>query len=154
MTVQPLFDTARFRDRLTSSGMPAEQARAVTEGFEEALRGATATTADLERQTARLDSKIDGVEQRLEAKMAAVEQRLDAKIDGVEQRLEAKIATVEQRLDAKIDGVEERLNARISLLDESIGRRLADSQATQLRWFVASLFGGLGLLFAALKLFP
>ncbi|WP_020184504.1 hypothetical protein [Methylopila sp. 73B] len=128
MTAQPLFDTARFRDRLTASGMPEVQARAVTEGFDEALRGATATKTDVENLGATLGGRIDA---------------LDAKIDAVEVRLEAKI-----------DSVEERLGARISLLDEAIGRRLAESQANQLKWFVASLFGALGLLFAALKLFP
>lgn len=135
MTAQPLFDTARFRDRLTASGMPEVQARAVTEGFDEALRGATATKADVERLGVTLGGRIDALDGRIDA--------LDAKIDAVEARLEAKI-----------DAVEERLGARISLLDESIGRRLAESQANQLKWFVASLFGALGLLFAALKLFP
>jgi hypothetical protein len=121
MTSQVLFDTARFRDRLTSSGMPEPQARAVTEGFEEALRDATATKGDVERQGNRLDAKIDAVE---------------------------------HRLDAKIDVVEQRLNARIDLLDESVGRRIAEAISTQSRWIIASMFGGLGLLFAALKLFP
>ena len=110
MTAQVLFDTARFRDRLTSSGMPEGQARAVTEGFEEALRGAVATKADLDKQI--------------------------------------------ERLVAKIDSVGERLNARIALLDESIGRRISEALSAQSRWIVASMFGGLGLLFAALKLFP
>lgn len=139
MTAQVLFDTARFRDRLTSSGMPDAQARAVTEGFEEALRDATATKGDVERQGNRLDAKID-----------AVEQRLDAKIDGVEQRLDAKIDAMGQRLDASID----RLGARIDVLDESVSRRIAEASAAQSRWIIASMFGGLGLLFAALKLFP
>ncbi|WP_020177873.1 hypothetical protein [Methylopila sp. M107] len=135
MTTQVLFDTARFRDRLTSSGMPDLQARAVTEGFEDALRDATATKSDLDRQSQRLDGQID---------------RLDGKFD----KLDAKIDSVEERLDAKIDAVEERLSARIALLDESVGRRIAEAIATQSRWIIASLFGGLGLLFAALKLFP
>lgn len=120
MTSQVLFDTARFRDRLTSSGMPEPQARAVTEGFE-ALRDATATKGDVERQGNRLDAKIDAVE---------------------------------HRLSAKIDVVEQRLNARIDLLDESVGRRVAEAISTQSRWIIASMFGGLGLQFAALKLFP
>lgn len=135
MTAQVLFDTARFRDRLTSSGMPDAQARALTEGFEEALRDATATKGDVERQGNRLDGRLDSVERR---------------IDGVEQRIDS----VEQRLDAKIDAVEARLSARIDLLDESVGRRIAEAISTQSRWIIASLFGGLGLLFAALKLFP
>jgi len=139
MTAQPLFDTARFRDRLTASGMPEVQARAVTEGFDEALRGATATKTDVETLGATLGGRIDALN-------AALGGRIDA--------LDAKIDAVEVRLDAKIESVEERLGARISLLDESIGRRLAESQANQLKWFVASLFGALGLLFAALKLFP
>jgi tetrahydromethanopterin S-methyltransferase subunit G len=127
MTAQVLFDTARFRDRLTSSGMPEPQARAVTEGFE-ALRDATATKSDVDRQGNLLQASIDAVEQRLDA--------------------------VERRLDAKIDSLEQRLNARIDLLDESVGRRISETIGIQSRWMVASLFGGLGLLFAALKLFP
>ena len=117
MTAQVLFDTARFRDRLTSSGMPDAQERAVTEGFEEALRDATATKGDIERQGNRLDAKIDAVEHRIE-------------------------------------GFEARLSSQIDLLDESVGRRIAEAVGTQSRWIIASMFGGLGLLFAALKLFP
>ena len=60
-----------------------------------------------------LNSKIDGVEQRLTARIDGVEQRLTARIDGVEQRLTARIDGVdadrrlEQRLTARIDGVEQ-----------------------------------------------
>lgn len=128
MTAQVLFDTARFRDRLTSSGMPETQARAVTEGLEEALRGATATRADLEKLGDRLDARID--------------------------KLGDRLASVESRLDAKIDGVELRLSARIDTLDETVGRRIAEALSAQSRWMIASMFGAVGLLFAALKLFP
>lgn len=121
MTVQVLFDTARFRDRLTSSGMPEPQARAVTEGIDEALRGATATKADIKELGDRLNARIETETARLDTKIEA----LGARLDAVEQRLE-----------------------------ESIGRRIAEAMAAQSRWIVASMFGGLGLLFAALKLFP
>lgn len=126
-----LFDTARFLHRLTSSGIPEGQARAVTEGLDDALRGAIATM-DLDRQGESIRTEIG---------------RLEAKIDGIERRLDGKIDGLGQRLDGKIEGVERRL-------EESIGRQIAGSQSTQLRWFVASLFGGSGLLFAALKLSP
>ena len=62
-----------------------------------------------------LNSKIDGVEQRLTARIDGVEQRLTARIDDVEQRLTARIDGVKQRphredwKQAKIDGVNDNI---------------------------------------------
>ena len=60
-----------------------------------------ATKDDLHQLEARLGSRIDGV---------------DVRLDGVESRLDAKIEGVESHLDAKIDGVEARLTVAIANL--------------------------------------
>jgi len=82
-----------------------------------------ATKDDLHQLEARLGSRIDGVdvrldgvESRLDAKIEGVESHLDAKIEGVESHLDAKIEGVESHLDAKIDGVEARLTVAIANL--------------------------------------
>ncbi|MBQ6908955.1 MAG: DUF1640 domain-containing protein, partial [Synergistaceae bacterium] len=64
----------------------------------------------IRESNARIENKIDSVEQKLNAKIDGVEQKLNAKIDGVEQKLNARIDGVEQKLNARIDGVEQKLD--------------------------------------------
>ena len=58
----------------------------------------------------RLETIIRESNARIENKIDSVEQKLNAKIDGVEQKLNAKIDGVEQKLNARIDGVEQKLD--------------------------------------------
>ncbi|UPA17457.1 BdrQ protein (plasmid) [Borrelia coriaceae] len=76
-----------------------------------------------------LNTKIDGVESRLNEKIETVKNDLNTKIDGVESRLNEKIDKLDARvdkLDSKIDGVETRLNEKIdkveARLDAKIGK--------------------------------
>ncbi|MBQ3378154.1 MAG: hypothetical protein IJG62_07765, partial [Synergistaceae bacterium] len=62
----------------------------------------------IRESNARIENKIDSVEQKLNAKIDGVEQKLNARIDGVEQKLD-KVAT-ELRAEimvnsARIEGV-------------------------------------------------
>src|SRR5438093_11342850 len=63
----------------------------------------------LDAQDRRLD--------RLEGRLGGGFESLDAKIEGVEQRLEQRLGARMDSLDARIDGVELRLGARMGALD-------------------------------------
>ena len=65
---------------------------------------------------ARLDGKIDAVEERLNGKIDTVEERLNSKIDAVAGQLNSRIDAVEARLDAKIDSLENRLLIKFAAL--------------------------------------
>ncbi len=96
-----------------------------------------ANVMDLRVTTARLDTKIDDVYQRLDAKINGVEQRLDAKIDEVYQRLDAKINGVEQRLDAKIDRLSTKVDRHFVVLGGmivSLGVGMAGLMAKGFHW--------------------
>ena len=47
---------------------------------------------------ARLDGKIDALEERLDGKIDALEERLNGKVDALENRLNGKINALENRL--------------------------------------------------------
>lgn len=85
------FDTLKMVDRLQAGGFSADQARAASTAFAEAMSGAElATKPDLLAAEARLQHEIVVV--RAEAK--AAEQRLEAKIDTLEQKIETSAAAV------------------------------------------------------------
>lgn len=108
------FDTLKMVDRLQAGGFSADQARAASTAFAEAMSGAElATKPDLLAMEARLQHEI------------------------VVVRAEAK--AVEQRLEAKIDAVEQRLGARIDTLEQKIGASTAAVKADVLRWMFAAL---------------
>ena len=56
--------------------------------------------AEVKTEIARLEGKIDAVNERLEGKIDAVNERLEGKIDAVSERLEGKIDTMNERMDA------------------------------------------------------
>ena len=82
----------------------------------------------------RLDSRIGGLDAKLDAKIA----RLDAKISALDAKLDAQIA----RLNARIDAHANRLDVRIDGLDAKISRQftwLAGMQVATLLAIVGAL---------------
>ena len=79
----------------------------------------------------RVDTKVDGVETRLTAKIDAVETKVD--------RVDTKVGGVETRLTAKIDGVDTKVDAGL----KAMKRELAIY-----RWAFLFLIGLLTLLAA------
>lgn len=81
-----------------------------------------------------LGAGIDGMGQRLDAKITA----LDAKIDGVEKRLDTKITA----LDAKIDSSQQFVVERIQRSEEHVVAVMRGELNAQLK---SLLFGFVGL---------
>lgn len=133
------FDTLKMVDRLQAGGFSADQARAASTAFAEAMSGAElATKPDLLAVEARLQHEIVVV--RAEAR--AAEQRLEARIDAAEQRLEAKIDAVEQRLEAKIDTLEQKIETSAAAVKADVLRWMFAALATQTA-LIAGLMVGL-----------
>ena len=87
-------DTYNFINKLVSSGIREEHAKAALEAIQEIEMNSIASKDDmfaLKEDLQYLDRKIDDVEHRLDKKIDDVEHRLDKKIDNVEGRLNAKI---------------------------------------------------------------
>jgi uncharacterized coiled-coil protein SlyX len=113
----------------------------------------------VEERLARLESNVEHIQsdvsemkidiRRLNDKIDGLDQRLCAKIDGGDQKLSDKTDGVEQRLCAKIDGVDQKLSDKIdSLKDQISGLALTTEKShSQLRiWamtFYISMAGGL-----------
>ncbi len=88
------FDTLKYARRLRDAGFPADQAEAMAEAQNEALRdtldGQVATKADILKLDNKLSSEIQAVDSNLRAEIQAVDSNLRAEIQAVEARLDIK----------------------------------------------------------------
>ncbi len=111
---------------LVSAGLNESEAFRTTHAIRD--QAGRNTAEKLESHQRDVDTKVDGVEMRLTAKIDAVDtkvERVDTKVDGVETRLTAKIDAVEtkvDRVDTKVDGVETRLTAKIDAVETKVDR--------------------------------
>ena len=88
---------------MTPPAPALEERIAVLETLVNAILPTLATKSDIaevKTEIARLEGKIDTVNERLEGKIDAVNERLEGKIDAVNERLEGKIDTMNERIDA------------------------------------------------------
>ena len=76
------------------------------------------TPITLEERVTILETRLDTILPTLATKEDIA--RLDGKIDAVEEWLNGKIDTVEERLNSKIDAVEARLDAKIDSLENRL----------------------------------
>ena len=120
------FDTLKFVEKLIAAGMPAEQAKALSEAqkevFEETFDGTLAKKADLTETENDLKTEIIQVKNELKAEIAEVR----TEIAGVRADLKAEITEVKNELKGEIMGVK----ADIKLL----------------RWMMGFLLAGVGTL--------
>jgi hypothetical protein len=105
MAVAVAFDTLEYARRLQDAGIAAPQAEAQARALADALTGRVASPSDLDALEARLVSRID-----------AFDRRLNGRIDGLEGRIDA----LDSRLNGRIDGLEGRIDGRIEKLAGSV----------------------------------
>lgn len=105
MAVAVAFDTLEYARRLQDAGIAAPQAEAQARALADALTGRVASPSDLDALEARLVSRID-----------AFDRRLNGRIDGLEGRIDA----LDSRLNGRIDGLEGRIDGRIDKLAGSV----------------------------------
>jgi hypothetical protein len=83
MSAAVAFDTLKFVEKLEAAGVPHAQAKATAEAFAEATSQELATKADL----ALLRADLDLVRSQLETKIDKVELRLEAKIEATKSEI-------------------------------------------------------------------
>ena len=122
MTSAP-FDTLAFSHKLRSSGFTEDQARGLTEAFNQALGEAVATKSDvrevgtgvdLHRQETR--AEFAAVRQEMHADFAAVRQE----IEGHRQQTEAEFAAVRQEMHAEFAAVRQEMHAEFAAVRQEI----------------------------------
>ena len=79
-----------------------------------------ATKRDLDHLEERMDAKFAALEERMDAKFTALEERMDAKFTALEERMDAKSAALEERMDARFAALEERMDARFAALEQRV----------------------------------
>ena len=91
---------------MTTPGPTLEERVTILETRFDTILPTLATKEDI----ARLEGKMDSMNERLEGKMGAMEERLEGKMDAMNERLEGKI----EGLDSKIDAMGNRLLIRLT----------------------------------------
>ena len=134
------FDTLSFARKLSSAGMPPEQAEALAAAQAEIMSESVITKDDLTLHYQQTHQKFTAIETALgqecgalDAKIDSVHSELNAKIDSVHSELNAKIDQKFGELDAKIDSVHSELNAKIDQrcgeLDAKIDQKFGELDA-------------------------
>ena len=172
MTSAP-FDTLAFSHKLRSSGFTEDQARGLTEAFNQALGEAVATKSDvrevgtgvdLHRQETRAEfaairqemhaefaavrQEIEGHRQQTEAEFAAVRQEMHAEFAAVRQEIEAH----RQQTEAEFTAVRQEMQAGVTVLRQEMRMLVAETKAEMVRWMLGLSLAIVGLTVALLRL--
>ena len=73
-----------------------------------------ATKRDLDHLEERMDAKFAALEERMDAKSAALEERMDARFAALEQRVETGFLAVDQKVDAASARISAALRAELN----------------------------------------
>ena len=123
------FDTLAYARTLREGGVEERQAEAHAEAAR-AIRAGLATKADLDAGLGRLNARIDGLEMRIDG----LEMRIDTRIDGLETRLNA-------RIDTRIAGLETRM-LRVAIAIVLAQTALTAALTAGLTFGLLRMFGG------------
>lgn len=102
------FDTLSFARKLSSAGMPPEQAEALAAAQAEIMGESMMTKDDLTLHYQQTHQRFTEIEASLDQNCGV----LDAKIDSVHSELDAKIDQSCGELNAKVDSVHSELNMK------------------------------------------
>ena len=81
------FDTLDYAKKLEGAGVPAPQAEVQAKALAEVLDNSVAFPGDLTSLERNLVNRIDGLEQRVEARLKAVELWLDGRFSAVDSKI-------------------------------------------------------------------
>ena len=77
------FDTHKFIRRLQASGMPEEQAEAITDAFKDAQSEAVATRRDLKELEIKLEAKLDRLDAKFTGEFTLIKWMMGLLLGGV-----------------------------------------------------------------------
>ncbi|MGL9721860.1 hypothetical protein [Symbiopectobacterium sp.] len=154
---QVAFDTQEFVEKLESSGLNREQAKAITLVVRQSHEVADlATKRDLEDVRKEMQARFE----KTDAQIADVRKDLSAEIADVRKDLSAEIADVRKDIDARFEKNEAQMQARfekteaqISLVRKDLQLEMAGIRSEQklMRWMLSA--GILGILSLVVKAF-
>ena len=90
---------------------------------------------------------------RIEGKIEAIDEKLSGKIEAVDEKLSGKIEAVDEKLSGKIETVNEKLSGQVKSLDtkvDQLDKRISNSELTNrgiLIGLVVIILGGAAKLF-------
>ena len=115
----PVLDTLRTAQTLKTAGFPPEQAEATARVLGDALAD-VATKSDVDNAVAGLKLELNAEIARVDAKLDAMDQKFETKFDGVNQRLDSMEASTQRQFDGvqkQFDGVQKQFDGVQRQLD-------------------------------------
>lgn len=107
---------------------------------------------DLAEILIRIDNKLDKLGEQV-GSLKVGQAKLEGKIEALDEKLSGRITSVEEKLSGQISSVEEKLSGRITSVDtkvDQLDKRIANQEFTN-RGVLVGLI--LALLGSAIKLF-
>jgi F0F1-type ATP synthase membrane subunit b/b' len=153
-------DPLAYEERLTTAGVPAEQAHVHAEAMgqvkseldalDEKIKssdntsqikdGLTELNTKVDRTKAELEGKIDGTKAELEAKIDSTKAEIEGKIDRTKTELEGKIDRTKTELEGKIDRtkaeLEGKIDSSIAELEAKLVEKIHRAKVETICWTV------------------
>ncbi|MDO8069750.1 hypothetical protein [Janthinobacterium sp. SUN206] len=99
------FDTLDYAKRLTSAGVPTQQAEAHATALGEVLGSAVVVHGELAAMERNLLGEIKLVAQKVDTRVDALELKFDTRIDALEQKFDARLERMDLRHGADMKHV-------------------------------------------------
>ena len=121
----PVVDTLKLKTRLSESGMPESQAQVLVEELDEALSTAIARDVATKADVVELRAAIDGLEERVDQRLAHIDRRMDELKADTGRRLDdLRAENGNQLRELRTD-----FGGRLDELKADTGRRLDELRA-------------------------
>jgi archaellum component FlaC len=102
---------------------------------------------------AKLEGKVEALDEKLSGQIKAVDEKLSGQIKAVDEKLSGQIKAVDEKLSGQIKAVDEKLSGQIKALDTKVDQ--LDKRIGNQEFLNRGIFGGIVLIVlgGAAKLF-
>ena len=98
-------DTLRYAERVKESGVEHSTANEMARALNDELADHVPTKVDLEPRFESLETQVESLDTKFEARCDALEAKFDARCDALEAKFEARINALDAKLEAKFDSL-------------------------------------------------
>jgi len=156
-------DTLNIYNRLKSTGLSEESAKAIAEIFREAIEENLANKNDLKTTESNLTKYIESVRGGLKVTIESVRGGLEVTIESVRAELEIKIQSVRTELKKDIEVLRTELKKDIEVLRTELKKdievlrgevktEIAESKTSTIKWVAGMLVAQAALIATLVKL--
>ncbi len=157
-------NTLTIAHSLINSGIERDHAEAIANALGNAFENqkedlATKDFVDSKFQTLRaeisdLRGDMSTMDSSLRGSMSTMDSSLRGSMSTMDSSLHGSMSTMESSLRGSMSTMESSLRGSMSTMESSLRGDMKALETRLVRWIVLTAFSGMGILFAALRLFP